>query len=80
MKADDAYTIVNVIGKFGSKRVGNKGADTHPDISKTTYSDAEVICIGENVLRKKWTNREVETDGESTSSRLKKTYRQRWRT
>ena len=56
----DTYIFVYFIGKIGSKYEGKKQADTQPNISKTTYSCAEVVCVGENILGRKWINREVE--------------------
>jgi hypothetical protein len=56
--------FVYIIGKFGSKYKGNNEADTYPNISKTTYSDAEVICAGKNVLGRKGINREMRKEGD----------------
>lgn len=58
----DAYTFVYLTGTFRSKYEAKSEADTYPDVSKTDYSGAEVICGGENVLRGKGINREVEKD------------------
>lgn len=62
MKAD-AYTFIYLSGKFGSKYEGKSEPDTNPNISKTTYSSAKVIFIGENVLGRKGINRVAEKDG-----------------
>ena len=59
----DAYMFVYLIGKFGSKYEGKNEADTHPNISNTSYSRAEMICLVENVLGRKGINREAEKDG-----------------
>lgn len=47
----DADMFVNLTSKFRSKYEGKSEPDTHPNISKTTYSGAEVICVGENAWR-----------------------------
>ena len=63
MKAD-AYMSVYLIGKSWSKYEGKEQADTQPNISNTSYSAAEVICVGENVLGpgRKGINREAVKD------------------
>lgn len=56
----DTYIFVYSIGKIGSKYEGKKQADTQTNISETTYSCAEVVCVGENILGRKGINREAE--------------------
>ena len=63
MKAD-AYMFVYLNGIFRSKYEAKNEADTQPNIRKTTYSGAEVIRVGENVLGRKGINREAEKDGD----------------
>ena len=54
--------FVYLSGKFGSKHEGKSEADTQPNISKTTYSGAEVIFVRENVLGRKGINHELQKD------------------
>ena len=58
------YMSVNLIAKSGSKCGAKCKSDTQSNISKSTYSSTEVICVGENTLVKKGINREAEKNGD----------------
>ena len=59
----DAYMFVYLTGKFGSKYEAKSEANAQPNISKSSYSSAEVIFVGKNVLGRKEINCESGKDG-----------------